>query len=86
MDREEEILNELKRILQTVDGRDFIYNFFLTSCGVDFAYGYPAVKVDDYTAGVKKPAIDILNMMIYHCGKEFEQMLKEQKIRRDSNG
>lgn len=86
MDRQEEILNELKRILQTVDGRDFVYNFFLTSCGVDFSQGIPTTKVDDYCAGARKPAIDILNMMIYHCHKEFEQMLSEQNIRRNSNG
>ena len=86
MDRQEEVVNELKRLLQTVDGRDFIYNFFLTSCGVDFAQGYPATKVDEYNTGVRKPAIDILNMMIYHCHKEFEQMVNEQQIRRNSNG
>lgn len=86
MDREEEIINELKRVLQTIDGRDFIYNFFLTSCGIDFLQGVPSGKADEYITGVRKPAIDILNMMIYHCGKEFEQMLKEQRIRRDSNG
>lgn len=86
MDRQDEIVNELKRLLQTVDGRDFIFNFFLTSCGVDFTQGYPSTKTDEYNTGVRKPAIDILNMMIYHCHKEFEQMISEQQIRRNSNG
>ena len=86
MDRDDDIINELKRILQTYDGRDFIYNFFLSSCGVDFAVGYPVAHKDDYNEGVRKPAIDIMNMMIYHCHKEFEQMLNEQKIRSNSNG
>ena len=85
MDKNEELINELKRILQTVDGRDFFYNFFLLSCGVDFMAGYPSYQKDESNAGSQKPAIDIMNMMIYHCRKEFDTMINEQKLRSNSN-
>ena len=69
----------------TVDGRDFIYNFFLDSCGVDFAVGIPSGIKNEYDIGVKKPAIDLFNLMIYHCPEKFKLMLDEQDRRRASN-
>lgn len=88
MDREEYKIEALKRIMNTLDGRDFLYMFFSDSCGVDFLSGVPSTFKDEYTAGVRKPAIDIMNLMIYHCHSQFEKMLDEQKLRieRDKHG
>lgn len=81
MDRELDKVNELKRIMKTIDGRDFIYQFFAESCGVDFLTGIPSNDVDDFKRGIRKPAIDIFNLMVYHCYEEFKQMLNEQSLR-----
>lgn len=78
-------VEELKRLMNTVDGRDFIYNFFLDSCGVDFEVGIPSGIRDEYNVGVKKPAIDIFNLMVYHCPDKFKLMLDEQQMRRENS-
>lgn len=78
-------IEELKRILDTVDGRDFLFNFILDSCGVDYTVGIPSKKCDDFEAGRKKPAIDLFNIMNYHCHEKFVIMINEQRQRRDAN-
>lgn len=85
MDRHEEMVNELKRIMNTVDGRDFIYQFFLESCGVDFSEGIPSGMKDPYFFGVKKPAIDMFNLLVYNCYDKFNLMNVEQKTRREGD-
>jgi hypothetical protein len=82
----EQQLNELKRIMGTVDGRDFIYNFALYSCGVDYSSGIPSGLASEYNSGVRKPAIDLFNLLVYHCYDNFKLMLQEQELRRNSNG
>lgn len=82
----EQQLNELKRIMGTVDGRDFIYNFVLSSCGVDYSTGIPSGLTSEYNLGMRKPAIDLFNLLVYHCNDNFGLMLKEQELRRNSNG
>jgi hypothetical protein len=82
----EQQLNELKRIMGTVDGRDFLYNFVLFSCGVDYSSGIPSGLTSEYLTGVKKPAIDLFNLLVYHCYDNFKLMLQEQELRRNSNG
>ena len=79
--RDEEKINELKRIMATVDGRDFIYQFFLDSCGVDFAVGIPSVFKNEYNQGIIKPAIDMMNLLVYNCYENFMLMIKEQSLR-----
>lgn len=79
-------IGELQRIMKTVDGRDFIYNFALESCGVDFAVGIPSITKNEYDIGIKKPAIDLFNLLIYHCYESFKLMLLEQEQRRKQNG
>lgn len=81
MDREIDKINELKRIMKTVDGRDFIYQFFNDSCGVDFSVGIPSVFKGEYNQGILKPAIDIYNLLVYHCYNDFKLMLDEQSQR-----
>lgn len=81
---EDDKINELKRLMNTIDGRDFIYNFFADSCGVDFAVGIPSNFKDEYTQGLRKPAVDMFNLLIYHCYDKFKLMLDEQKIRAES--
>lgn len=70
----------------TVDGRYFIYNFALTYCGVDYAVGVPTNLKSEFELGVRKPAIDLFNLMVYHCPDKFKLMLDEQERRRNSNG
>lgn len=82
MDRHEEMVNELKRIMNTIDGRDFIYQFFLESCGVDFSEGIPSGRKDEYYSGVKKPAIDMFNLLVYNCYDKLILMINEQKNRK----
>lgn len=85
-DRELDKINELKRIMKTVDGRDFIYQFFSDSCGVDFLNGLPSTLKDEYTQGIRKPAIDIFNLLVYNCYEDFKIMLSEQKMRAQNEG
>ena len=85
-DRELDKINELKRIMKTVDGRDFIYQFFADSCGVDFLNGLPSTYKDEYTQGIRKPAIDIFNLLVYNCYEDFKSMLSEQKLRAQNEG
>ena len=80
-DREFDKINELKRIMKTVDGRDFLYQFIADSCGVDYMVGIPSGQKDDYKQGIIKPAIDLFNLIVYHCHDEFLIMLNEQKMR-----
>lgn len=80
-DREFDKINELKRIMNTVDGRDFLYQFIADSCGVDFMSGIPSTQKDDFKQGIVKPAIDLFNLMVYHCYDKFLIMLDEQKLR-----
>lgn len=80
-DREFDKINELKRIMKTVDGRDFLYQFVADSCGVDLSSGIPSTQKDDYKQGIMKPAIDLFNLMVYHCYQDFLTMLEEQKLR-----
>ena len=79
-------VEELKRIMSTVDGRDFLYNFFLTYCGVDLSVGVPSGVRNEYDAGVKKPAIDFFNLLVYHCHDKMILMNTEQEQRRANNG
>jgi hypothetical protein len=79
-------IGELQRIMNTVDGRDFFYNFFLESCGVDFSVGVPSGIRNEYDSGLKKPAIDFFNLLVYHCPEKFKLMLDEQGRRRTNNG
>lgn len=79
--RELDKINELKRIMNTVDGRDFIYQFISDSCGVDFLSGIPSNFKDEYTQGLRKPAIDMFNLLVYYCYDKFLIMLNEQKLR-----
>jgi hypothetical protein len=72
--------------MKTIDGRDFLYNFVLDSCGVDFAIGIPSGVRGEYENGVRKPAIDLFNLLIYNCHEDFNLMLDEQRRRRESNG
>lgn len=83
---EEQQINELIRIMGTVDGRDFLYNFALLYCGVDYANGVPSNVRGDYETGVRKPAIDLFNLLVYHCYDKFKLMLDEQKQRSAING
>lgn len=85
-DRELDKINELKRIMKTVDGRDFIYQFFADSCGVDFLLGIPTSFKDEYTQGIRKPALDIFNLLVYYCRDDFETMLSEQRLRANNEG
>lgn len=80
-DRELDKINELKRIMNTVDGRDFLYQFIADSCGVDFMSGIPSAQKDDFKQGIVKPAIDLFNLMVYHCYDKFLIMLDEQRLR-----
>ena len=80
-DRELDKINELKRIMNTVDGRDFLFQFISDSCGVDFSAGIPSAHIDDYKQGLYKPAIDLFNLMIYNCYDNFIKMISEQKLR-----
>lgn len=70
----------------TADGRDFLYNFVLLHCGVDFANGIPSNVKSDFEMGSRKPAIDLFNLLVYHCYDKFKLMLDEQDMRRNSNG
>lgn len=79
-------INELIRIMGTVDGRDFLYNFALLHCGVDFANGIPSNVKSDFEMGSRKPAIDLFNLLVYHCYDKFKLMLDEQKQRSAING
>ena len=79
--REFDKVNELKRIMNTVDGRDFLYQFMTDSCGVDFCSGIPSNQKDDFKQGMVKPAIDLFNLMVYHCYDKFKIMLDEQRLR-----
>lgn len=79
-------IGELQRIMSTVDGRDFLYNFFLTYCGVDFSVGVPSSVRNEYDVGVKKPAIDFFNLLVYHCPEKLVLMNTEQEQRRANNG
>lgn len=79
-------INELIRIMSTVDGRDFLYSFVLSSCGVDYTVGVPSGVRGDYDVGVKKPAIDLFNLLVYHCPDKFKLMLEEQNQRSAING
>lgn len=78
-------IGELQRIMNTIDGRDFLYNLVLESCGIDMAIGIPATQANDYTQGYRKVGIDIFNLLIYHCPEQFTKMLDEQKLRRRNN-
>lgn len=79
-------IGELQRIMNTIDGRDFLYNFALECCGVDFSLGVPSITKDEYLIGMQKPAIDLFNLLVYHCHEKFELMLAEQEMRRKNNG
>jgi hypothetical protein len=79
--REFDKINELKRIMKTVDGRDFIFQFLADSCGVDLSVGIPSTQKDDFRQGMMKPAIDLFNLIVYHCYNDFLTMLSEQKLR-----
>ena len=79
--REFDKINELKRIMKTVDGRDFLYQFLTDSCGVDLLSGIPSNQKDDFKQGIIKPAIDLFNLIVYHCHDEFLIMLDEQRLR-----
>ena len=83
---EDRQINELIRIMGTADGRDFRYNFALLHCGVDFANGIPSNVKSDFEMGSRKPAIDLFNLLVYHCYDKFKLMLDEQDMRRNSNG
>lgn len=72
--------------MDTVDGRDFIYNFIMESCGVDYSIGIPSTLKTEYDMGNKKPAIDLFNLLVYNCHDKFKLMLDEQERRRLSNG
>ena len=76
----------LQRLMRTIDGRDFVYSFILESCGVDYEVGIPSGVRGDYENGVRKPAIDLFNLLIYNCHEDFILMLDEQRRRRESNG
>ena len=78
-------IGELQRVMNTIDGRDFIYNLVLESCGIDMAIGMPAGQATDYTQGMRKVGIDIFNLLVYHCHEQFVKMLDEQKQRRSFN-
>lgn len=78
----EQQINEFIRLMDTLDGRDFFYNFCLTFCGVDLAVGIPSHKQSEYEQGVKKVAIDLFNLMFYNCPEKLNLMLQEQKMRR----
>lgn len=82
---EDRYINELKRIMNTFDGRDFIYNFFLEKSGVDFQQGYPIGNKSEYEQGVRKTGIDMLNLLIYHCNDKMQIMLSEQKQKENSD-
>lgn len=84
--REFDKINELKRIMKTVDGRDFLFQFMTDSCGVDFSVGIPSTQKDDYKQGMMKPAIDLFNLLVYHCYKDFLTMLDEQRLRAQQKG
>lgn len=80
-DREFDKINALKRIMDTLDGRDFLYQFLIDSCGIDCTVGIPNNQKDDYRQGIMKPGIDLFNLLIYHCHDKFNLMISEQKIR-----
>lgn len=84
-DREFDKVNELKRIMNTVDGRDFLFQFIADSCGVDFSVGLPSNIKDDFQQGKVKPAIDLFNLMVYNCYDKFLIMIQEQKQRGENN-
>lgn len=67
--------------MNTIDGRDFLFQFISDSCGVDFSAGIPSTPVDEYKQGLRKPAIDLFNLMVYNCYENFLTMLSEQKLR-----
>ena len=79
--REFDKINELKRIMKTVDGRDFLYQFMADSCGVDLLSGIPSTQRDDFRQGIMKPAIDLFNLIVYYCYNDFLIMLDEQRLR-----
>lgn len=81
MDRQDDMINELRRLMNTIDGRDFIYQFFSMSCGIDFSVGIPSNNTDEFTRGVRKPAIDMFNLLVYNCYDKFKTMLDEQSLR-----
>lgn len=83
---DERHIGELIRIMSTADGRDFLYNFFLSSCGVDFSVGVPSGVRNEYDVGVKKAAIDFFNLLVYHCPEKLKLMNTEQEQRRANNG
>lgn len=72
--------------MNTVDGRDFLYNFAMEFCGVDYDVGVPSLTKDEYLSGMQKPAIDLFNLLVYNCYDNFKLMLKEQEQRRNANG
>lgn len=82
----EQQIGEFQRIMNTIDGRDFIYNFVLESCGVDLSSGIPNSTRNEFDAGTKKVAIDIFNLLVYHAHDNFKKMLLEQEQRRLNNG
>jgi hypothetical protein len=67
--------------MKTIDGRDFLYMFIADSCGVDFLSGIPSNNTDEFKMGQRKPAIDLFNLMVYHCYEDFKKMLDEQTLR-----
>ena len=79
--REFDKINELNRIMKTVDGRDFLYQFMADSCGVDLLSGIPSTQKDDFRQGIMKPAIDLFNLIVYYCYNDFLIMLDEQRLR-----
>lgn len=78
----EQQINEFIRLMDSIDGRDFFYNFCLVYCGVDLSVGIPSYRQSDYEQGVKKVAIDLFNLMFYNCPEKLDLMLQEQKMRR----
>lgn len=82
----EQQIGEFQRIMNTIDGRDFLYNFVLESCGVDLSAGIPNSTRNEFDAGTKKVAIDIFNLLVYHAHDNFKKMLLEQEQRRLNNG
>lgn len=71
--------------MNTVDGRQFISDFLVDNCGVDPALGIPSRDDSEFNRGIRKPAIDLLNLLLYHCNESFLLMNKEQQSRRNSN-
>ena len=69
---------ELHNIMNTMDGRCFIYHLLL-NCGIDALKGIPSNKADDYTQGQRKIGIDIFNKIYYNEGDRFREMISEQK-------